>query len=215
MCQALRLSPQEIQAQGEAQEFLDLIFAGKTNFQGLRSIEQLQPSNFFAFISTNSDYGVSEELYYLALPAGHGTIQEALNSYESVEREGHANFKTTFSSASDYLILSRQEIFIETGERVTTPVVFSEDFKFCSSIYSLYAVVLHSGKTRNSGHYVCFAKKEDEWYQFNDAIVTNSSQSEVFRNDTFSNWSLLFYERQSHPLHRLRLRIVFRIKLGR
>lgn len=199
MCQALRLSPQEIQAQGEAQEFLDLIFAGKTNFQGLRSIEQLQPSNFFAFISTNSDYGVSEELYYLALPAGHGTIQEALNSYESVEREGHANFKTTFSSASDYLILSRQEIFIETGERVTTPVVFSEDFKFCSSIYSLYAVVLHSGKTRNSGHYVCFAKKEDEWYQFNDAIVTNSSQSEVFRNDTFSNWSLLFYERQSHP----------------
>lgn len=42
--------------------------------------------------------------------------------------------------------------------------------------YTLYAVVVHKGRTPNSGHYFCFVNVSKEvdnpsWYEFNDSIV--------------------------------------------
>lgn len=42
--------------------------------------------------------------------------------------------------------------------------------------YILYAVVVHKGRTPNSGHYFCFVNVSKEvdnpsWYEFNDSIV--------------------------------------------
>ena len=48
--------------------------------------------------------------------------------------------------------------------------------------YRLYAAVVHSGVSLDSGHYYTFAREKDEtWYKFNDSFVSTSSLHELHK----------------------------------
>lgn len=58
---------------------------------------------------------------------------------------------------------------------------FSEFIKSSQKkLYKLYGVVVHDGSKCNSGHYYSFIKIHDQWYKFNDEVVTLASEKEVF-----------------------------------
>ncbi|KFP02876.1 Ubiquitin carboxyl-terminal hydrolase 42, partial [Calypte anna] len=59
-------------------------------------------------------------------------------------------------------------------------------------IYSLYAVLVHSGDTCHSGHYFCYIKANDgHWYKMDDAYVTGVTATWVVLQEAY----LLFYVR--------------------
>jgi len=45
------------------------------------------------------------------------------------------------------------------------------------SRYEVLASVLHLGKNVNSGHYVCYVKKNGKWIYYNDSRVNESQQT--------------------------------------
>ena len=48
--------------------------------------------------------------------------------------------------------------------------------------YKLYAVLVHSGYSCNSGHYYCFVKAANNlWYQMNDSSVSTQSSIHLFK----------------------------------
>ncbi|KAJ2685917.1 hypothetical protein GGH99_003624 [Coemansia sp. RSA 1285] len=61
-------------------------------------------------------------------------------------------------------------------------------------VYSLYAVLVHSGGTVRSGHYYCFVKSPaGAWYELNDSMVHQVSERTVLKQSAY----LLFYERRT------------------
>lgn len=61
--------------------------------------------------------------------------------------------------------------------------------------FSLYAAVVHSGPTTNSGHYTSFVRASNNvWYHFDDDHVSQVSAATVLKNSPY----LLFYS-QTHP----------------
>ena len=63
------------------------------------------------------------------------------------------------------------------------------------SDYTLKCVVMHHGRHEN-GHYVAFAKRDKDWYCFNDEIVTKVNEAEVLSR---GNVFMLFYEAVEEP----------------
>lgn len=47
--------------------------------------------------------------------------------------------------------------------------------------YKLFAAVVHSGMSLDSGHYYTFANDKDLWFKFNDSYVTRSTLEELHR----------------------------------
>ncbi|KAM9537689.1 ubiquitin carboxyl-terminal hydrolase 36-like [Guaruba guarouba] len=63
-------------------------------------------------------------------------------------------------------------------------------------MYGLYAVLVHSGHSCNSGHYYCYVKASNgQWYQMNDSVVCRSNIKTVLNQEAY----LLFYVRLSGP----------------
>ena len=60
-----------------------------------------------------------------------------------------------------------------------------------SLIYDLYAVSIHSGGL-HSGHYTAIAKKDGQWYNFNDSSVSTTS------NIPARGAYILFYRRRTN-----------------
>lgn len=62
-----------------------------------------------------------------------------------------------------------------------------------SSLYELYAVLVHEGQTCNSGHYHAFVKASNGvWYSMNDSSVTQVSLATVLKQRAY----MLFYLQQ-------------------
>eukprot|EP01100_Stratorugosa_tubuloviscum_P004922 TRINITY_DN2246_c0_g1_i1.p1 TRINITY_DN2246_c0_g1~~TRINITY_DN2246_c0_g1_i1.p1 ORF type:complete len:693 (+),score=228.99 TRINITY_DN2246_c0_g1_i1:28-2106(+) len=62
--------------------------------------------------------------------------------------------------------------------------------------YNLFAVLVHSGYSCNSGHYYCFVKNSNGiWYEMNDEMVREVSAKVVFNQEAY----LLFYLRTPNP----------------
>jgi ubiquitin carboxyl-terminal hydrolase 22/27/51 len=62
-------------------------------------------------------------------------------------------------------------------------------------MYTLYSVIVHHG-TLNSGHYTCYIRKSgvvDQWFRFNDHIVTAVDWDEVRVCQAY----MLFYIKKS------------------
>ena len=54
--------------------------------------------------------------------------------------------------------------------------------------YDLSTVVVHVGKM-DAGHYLCFCRRDDQWFRFDDSKVTLADEKQVLAADAY----LLFY----------------------
>ncbi|CAK1554118.1 unnamed protein product [Leptosia nina] len=61
--------------------------------------------------------------------------------------------------------------------------------------YVLFAAVIHEGQTLDSGHYYTVAKDNDQWYKYDDDVVTLSDDMELGRLPRDSTPYILFYRR--------------------
>jgi len=50
-------------------------------------------------------------------------------------------------------------------------------------------VVVHHGEGTNAGHYKCFCKRDDQWFEYNDQKVMLASEKQVLGAEAY----LLFY----------------------
>lgn len=73
-----------------------------------------------------------------------------------------------------------------SSELTENEFVFETD----RAMYSLYAVVIHSGNMEN-GHYTCFVRYGDEWYKCDDHTITKATTKQVLLSRAY----LLFYSR--------------------
>ncbi|CAE8616791.1 unnamed protein product, partial [Polarella glacialis] len=61
--------------------------------------------------------------------------------------------------------------------------------------YNLYGLVVHSGQSAKSGHYIAYAKHGGQWYRFNDETVNIVGEPTVLAQEAY----LLFYEAAKPP----------------
>lgn len=54
--------------------------------------------------------------------------------------------------------------------------------------YDLSTVVVHMGKIE-AGHYICYCRRDDQWFKFDDSKVTLASEKQVLSAEPY----LLFY----------------------
>jgi ubiquitin C-terminal hydrolase len=63
-------------------------------------------------------------------------------------------------------------------------------------LYQLRAVVVHRGETIRGGHYICFARKDEQWLRYNDAVVDKCTSREAFEGyEAQRDAYMLFYSR--------------------
>ena len=68
--------------------------------------------------------------------------------------------------------------------------VINKENKF-PMVYDLFAVANHYGSL-NGGHYLAYAKNQNEWYTFNDSSVSQIDESRLITNSAY----VLFYRRR-------------------
>jgi hypothetical protein len=65
--------------------------------------------------------------------------------------------------------------------------------KQADHIYDLYGIVIHAGRSSNSGHYYSFVKKENRWFKCNDESVSEVHNiDQVLKQKAY----LMFYKRR-------------------
>jgi ubiquitin carboxyl-terminal hydrolase 22/27/51 len=72
---------------------------------------------------------------------------------------------------------------------ISSPLPTSNFPSSLSKIYDLSAVVVHHGEGTNAGHYKCFCKRDDQWFEYNDQKVMLASEKQVLGAEAY----LLFY----------------------
>lgn len=90
----------------------------------------------------------------------------------------HFHYDPRYHTRSKLMIkkMSHNEV-IEVKVRTAQDTNISRTVK-----YQLYAAVVHSGHSLDSGHYYTIAREKDQtWYKFNDSHVTISSLQELHR----------------------------------
>jgi ubiquitin carboxyl-terminal hydrolase 1 len=70
------------------------------------------------------------------------------------------------------------------------------DGRTIQASYALKCVVTHAGR-HDDGHYIAYAKRDKDWYCFNDEVVTKVSEEFVFNR---GNAFMLFYEVDDSPI---------------
>lgn len=68
----------------------------------------------------------------------------------------------------------------------------SENHFNCKTKYSIFAVIVHSGKSIRAGHFISFIKRENKWYFCDDELVKETTESKI----TVENSYLLFYRQE-------------------
>ncbi|KAB0796670.1 hypothetical protein PPYR_10731 [Photinus pyralis] len=64
-----------------------------------------------------------------------------------------------------------------------------------NTAYELYAAVVHVGSNLDSGHYYTYARGSEDWYKFNDCIVTPATAEELCTVRPPETPYILFYSR--------------------
>ncbi|CAL8310637.1 unnamed protein product [Arctogadus glacialis] len=112
-----------------------------------------------------------------------------------------ATKRFTLHRASNVLTLSLKRFANFSGGKITKDVGYPEFLNirpYMSQnigdpvMYSLYAVLVHSGYSCHAGHYYCYVKASNgQWYQMNDSMVHSSNIKVVLNQQAY----LLFYLR--------------------
>ncbi|XP_019370421.1 PREDICTED: ubiquitin carboxyl-terminal hydrolase 36, partial [Gavialis gangeticus] len=116
-----------------------------------------------------------------------------------------ASKRFTIHRASNVLTLSLKRFANFSGGKITKDVGYPEflnvrPYMSQSSgdpvMYSLYAVLVHSGYSCHAGHYYCYVKASNgQWYQMNDSLVHASNIKVVLNQQAY----VLFYLRIPGP----------------
>lgn len=61
-----------------------------------------------------------------------------------------------------------------------------------SSIYRLCGVVTHAGRTADSGHYICWTKKNDTWWKIDDDKVSLVPETDIKKLDGGGDWHMAY-----------------------
>ncbi|KAI5813821.1 hypothetical protein BZA77DRAFT_320403 [Pyronema omphalodes] len=51
-------------------------------------------------------------------------------------------------------------------------------------LYDLLSVVVHKGEI-NSGHYICYCRDKEQWFQFDDSVVTLATEKQVLQAQAY------------------------------
>lgn len=86
---------------------------------------------------------------------------------------------------------------IHLDETISLNLVEPETEKNYVVKYVLYAAVVHSGTSMDSGHYYTYAADHHRWYKFNDNYVTESSIKELHNLSSPNTPYILFYQMNS------------------
>uniref|UniRef100_A0A8C5HP21 Ubiquitin carboxyl-terminal hydrolase 42-like n=1 Tax=Gouania willdenowi TaxID=441366 RepID=A0A8C5HP21_GOUWI len=143
------------------------------------------------------------------------TVSEALEQFVKAEQLGGENAykcskcehmvtatkRFTVHKSANVLTVSLKRFDDFTGGKISKHVKYSEylDLRpFMSQtegkprIYSLYAVLVHSGHSDRYGHYFFYVKASDnQWYRMNDTKVSKSDISAVLKHQAY----VLFYNK--------------------
>ncbi|XP_042658355.1 ubiquitin carboxyl-terminal hydrolase 36 isoform X2 [Tyto alba] len=116
-----------------------------------------------------------------------------------------ASKRFTIHRASNVLTLSLKRFADFGGGKITKDVGYPEFLnirpymsqkKGDPVVYSLYAVLVHSGYSCHAGHYYCYVKASNgQWYQMNDDLVRSSNIKVVLNQQAY----VLFYLRIPSP----------------
>ncbi|NWH76745.1 UBP42 hydrolase, partial [Piaya cayana] len=112
-----------------------------------------------------------------------------------------ASKRYTIHRFSNILTISLKRFANFTGGKIGKEVKYPEylDLRGYMSqtmgeplVYSLYAVLVHSGFNCNAGHYICFVKAGNGlWYRMNDSLVDPTDTKTVLNQQAY----VLFYMR--------------------
>lgn len=86
---------------------------------------------------------------------------------------------------------------IHLDETISLNLVEPETEKNYIVKYVLYAAVVHSGTSMDSGHYYTYAADHHRWYKFNDNYVTECSINDLHQLSTPNTPYILFYQMSS------------------
>lgn len=67
------------------------------------------------------------------------------------------------------------------------------------SVYRLRGIVTHMGRTAESGHYICWAQKDNSWWKFDDDKVSPVVEADIKKLDGGGDWHMGYiclYERE-------------------
>lgn len=59
----------------------------------------------------------------------------------------------------------------------------------CNTKYSIFAIIVHTGRSIRSGHYISFIKRFNKWYFCDDESVSESTEDKILVDNSY----LLFY----------------------
>ncbi|XP_037690986.1 ubiquitin carboxyl-terminal hydrolase 17-like protein 6 [Choloepus didactylus] len=125
----------------------------------------------------------------------------------SCEQKVRATKTLTLHTSPKALILVLKRFSDFTGDKISKHVRYPECLdmrKYMSEtngsplVYGLHAVLVHSGSTCHTGHYLCYVKAGNgEWHKMDDAKVTACETTCVLKQEAY----VLFYT-QMEELHR-------------
>ena len=112
---------------------------------------------------------------------------------------GVSDSKVSLTSVGNCLIVQLNSFFVSNGTVtknsapffVSSPievVTEIEDEVFCTRIFNLAAVIIHSGNL-NSGHYTCLVKDGETWWHCNDKAVVQVNLDDIDKSLPY----ILFY----------------------
>ncbi|XP_040295735.1 ubiquitin carboxyl-terminal hydrolase 42 isoform X1 [Bufo bufo] len=115
-----------------------------------------------------------------------------------------ATKRFTVHRISNVLTLSLKRFASFSGGKLSKEIKYPEYLNirpFTSNphgepiMYSLYAVLVHTGLSCHTGHYFCYVKaSNDQWYLMNDSIVSSADIRTVLNQQAY----LLFYIRSQN-----------------
>lgn len=113
----------------------------------------------------------------------------------------HASVTTLIYRSAKFLCFSINRN-ANAGRKLTTKVVFPETIHGTDDpcCLQLRSIIVHQGASANHGHYICYIKRGDSWYMYNDMAtqmkhITSSFSELLLMNDSYicKNCVMLVY----------------------